>query len=247
MPGLSMGNSSSTPQLTNAEQQYLGGATGLATNTMFPAYGNYVNTLGQTFNNNLQGGTQAAQNLGSIANQAQKTYGETGESAYRTGVSGLENLFGKDYEANQIAAAMAPAQAQYMQNLSNQGAQFGGTGNLGSARQALAGQQLAGTTQALQAQTAAQIQNNVAQNRLQAGNALMGAGANNLQSALGAAGTQYQASRLPFQEMQQYGAALNQVPGAAYTPNFSGTRGMTGTSSGISGSGISGFLSSIFG
>ena len=247
MPGLSMGNSSSTPQLTNAEQQYLGGSTGLATNTMFPAYGNYVNTLGDTFNKSQQGSDVAAQNLGGMANQAGKTYGELGESMARTGASGLENLFSKDYEANQIAAAMAPAQMQYQQNLANQGAQFGGTGNLGSARQALAGQQLAGTTQALQAQTAAQIANNVAQNRLQAGGAMVGQGNQYLQNALGAAGTQYQASQLPMQRVGQYGQMLSQVPGSAYNPNFSGTRGMTGTSSGISGGGLSGFLSTIFG
>jgi hypothetical protein len=246
MPGLSMGNSSSTPQLTNAEQQYLGGATGLATNTMMPAIGNYINTAGQTFNNNLQGVTQAAQNLGSTANQASKTYGELGESLARTGASGLENLFSKDYEANQIAAAMAPAQMQYQQNLANQGAQFGGTGNLGSARQALAGQQLAGTTQALQAQTAAQIANNVQQNRLQAGGAMVGQGNQYLQGAQSAAGNQVAASQIPSNYVGQYGSQLGQFTNA-YNPSFTGTRGMTGTSSGVSGSGISGFLASIFG
>ena len=149
----------------------------------------------------------------------------------RTGVSGLESLFSPDYEANQISAAMAPAQAQYQQNIANQGAQFGGAGELGSARQALAGQQTAGAAQALQAQTAAQIQANIAQQRAGASSNLASIGQQGLTSAQGAAQNAITAGMTPQQLYNQYASVIFGTPSAAYNPNFAGTQGQT--SSGI--------------
>ena len=125
---------------------------------------------------------------------------------------------------------MAPAQAQYMQNLANQGAQFGGAGQLGSARQALAGQQLAGTTQALQAQTAAGILNQIQQGRLAAGQALTGAGQGGIGQALGAAGQQVSAAMTPSDLYSKYASVVFGTPASSYTGQFGGTQGSTQTS-----------------
>ena len=176
------------------------------------------------------GVTQAAQNLAGTAGQAQQVLGSTGESALRTGISGLENLFSPDYEQRQIQTALLPAQQQYQQNLAGQQAQFGGAGNLGSARNALAQTALAGQTQASQQKAAADIQAQIAAQRLQAGQSLAGLGQGGLGQAIGAASQGVTAAMSPQQLYNQYASVLYGTPSASYNPNFAGTQGSTSSS-----------------
>lgn len=201
--------------------------TDFLTGTIIPAYQQTVGGAQDIYNQNRSGVLNAAQNLAGTASQAQQALGSTGESALRTGISGLENLFSNDYAQQQINAAMAPAEAQYQQNLAGQAAQFGGAGQLGSARQALAGQQLAGQTQAAQAQTAAGILNQIQQGRLAAGQALSQYGQGGIGQALGAAGTQVSAAMTPSDLYSKYASVVFGTPASSYTPNFSGTQGST--------------------
>ena len=235
---MSFGKSTSTsnPVLTQEQRDQIAATTGFLTQNIIPSYSNAVQGAADVYNQNAEGVLNAAQNQAGVARQAQEALGGTGESALRQGVSGLQSLFSPDYEANQIAAALAPAQAQYQQNLANQKAQFGGTGNLGSAREALAGQQLAGQTQSAQAQTAAQIASNVASQRLTAANQLASLGQAGLGQAIGAAGTGVTASMTPQQLYNQYASVIFGTPASSYTGNFSGTQGQTttGTSMGAS-------------
>ena len=226
---MSFGKSSSytTPQLTPEQTAQIAAQTGFFTGTIAPTYQNAVQGATDIYNQNAGGVLNAAQNQAGVANQAQQTLGSTGESALNTGITGLESLFDPNYEANQIQAALAPAQMQYQQNLANQQAQFGGTGNLGSARQALAGQQLAGTNQALQASTAAGIENQIAQQRAAAGSTLASLGQSGINQALGAAGTQVTASMTPQQLYNQYASVIFGTPSTSYNPNFSGTQSVS--------------------
>lgn len=216
---MSFGKSTSTaqPTLTQEQRDRIAAENAFFTNTIVPTYTGVVDTTLQNYNQNAPGVLNAAQNLASVGSQAQKTFGETGESALRTGVTGLESLFSPDYEANQIAAAMAPAQAQYQQNIANQRAQFGGTGNLGSARQALAEQQTAGQSQALQAQTAAQIQNNIAQQRAMAATNLASIGSGGLSGAIGAAGVPLSASQAGTDYWNKTAGVLFGTPASSYS------------------------------
>jgi hypothetical protein len=226
---MSFGKSSSTttPTLTDEQKAQIKAQTDFFTGTIAPTYTGAVTGATNVYNQNVGGVTNAAQNLAGTARQAQDVLGSTGESALRTGVSGLESLFSPDYEKNQIAAAMAPAQAQYQQNLANQSAQFGGTGNLGSAREALAGQQLAGINQTQQAATAAQIQSQIAQQRAAAGSTLAGLGQGGLGQALGAAGQTVSAAMTPQQLYNQYASVIFGTPASSYTPDFRGTQSTT--------------------
>ena len=226
---MSFGKSSSytTPQLTPEQTAQIAAQTGFFTGTIAPTYQNAVQGATDIYNQNAGGVLNAAQNQAGVANQAQQTLGSTGESALNTGITGLESLFDPNYEANQVQAALAPAQMQYQQNLANQQAQFGGTGNLGSARQALAGQQLAGTNQALQASTAAGIENQIAQQRAAAGSTLASLGQSGINQALGAAGTQVTASMTPQQLYNQYASVIFGTPSTSYNPNFSGTQSVS--------------------
>jgi hypothetical protein len=228
-------SSSSAPVITQEQKDAIAAQTGMLTGTIIPTYQQAVKGATDVYNQNLGGVTTAGQNLSNIANQLQSTLGSTGESAARTGIAGLESLFNPDYEKNQIQAALAAPQAQYLQNLAGQQAAFGGTGNLGSARQALAQQQLAGSNMLNQAQIAAQVQQGIEGQRLQAANQLANLGASNLGQALGAAGQSVTAAMTPQQLYNQYASVIFGTPSASYTPDFRGTQGSnkTETNAGI--------------
>lgn len=230
---MSFGKSSSTsnPVLTQEQKNQIAAQTEMLTGTIIPAYSGAIQGAKDVYNTSAGGLQNAAQNLAGTASQAQQTLGSTGESALRTGVTGLESLFSPDYEANQIAAALQPAEAQYMQNLAGQQAQFGGTGELGSARQALAGRQLAGSTQATQAQTAAQVASNIAQQRAAAASNLASLGQAGLGGAQTAAGNVITAATAPQDLYNKYASVIFGAPSSSYNANFAGTQGQTKTGS----------------
>ena len=219
-------SSSSIPALSQEQKDYIKAQTDFYTGTIAPTYKDIVGGAKGVYEQNLPGMYKAGQNLAGTAGQVQQTLGETGESALRTGVSGLQNLFGKDYEQNQIQAALAPAQAQYQQNITNQGIGFGGAGQLGSARQALAGQALAGQNAAQQAAIAAQVGGQVAQQRQNAANSLMNYGGQALPGTMAAANQILGAANVP---MDAYGRLANIAYGAP-SPSYT-NMGPTGTTS----------------
>lgn len=224
---MSFGKSSSTsvPTLSPEQREYVKAQSDFYTNVIAPTYKDIVGGAKGIYEQNLPGMYKAGQNLAGTAGQVQQTLGETGESALRTGVSGLQGLFGKDYEQNQIQAALAPAQAQYQQNIAQQAAGFGGAGQLGSARQALAGQQMAGANAAQQAQIAAQVANQVAQQRQGAATSLMGYGGQALPGAISAANQIVNAAGIPQNAYNQYASVAFGAPASSYN-----NMGPTGTS-----------------
>jgi hypothetical protein len=234
---MSFGKSSSTttPTLTQEQKDQIAAQTGFLTGTIIPTYTGAVKGATDIYGQSSGGVQNAAQNLAGTASQAQQTLGSTGESALNTGVSGLESLFSPDYEANQIATALQPAQAQYMQNLANQNATFGGAGELGSARQALADRALAGATMATQANTAAQVQKDIAAQRAATGANLAQIGQTGLTGAQTAAGNVVTASMTPQDFYNKYASIIFGTPSSSYNANFTGTQGQTktGTSMGI--------------
>lgn len=234
---MSFGKSSSTttPTLTPEQKQQIQAQTDFFTGTIAPTYKGAVKGATDVYNQNAGGVLNAAQNLAGTAQQAQQSLGETGESALRTGISGLQSLFDPNYERNQIAAALAPAQSQYQKNLTDQGAQFGGAGQIGSARQALAGQQLAGQTQALQAKTAADLQSQIAGQRMGAAGQLAQLGQGGIGQAMGAASQGVTAAMTPQQLYNQYASVIFGTPSASYNPNFAGTQGSTSSGTNIGG------------
>jgi hypothetical protein len=225
--GKSGGTTVQTAELTPEQRAQIKAQTDFFTRTIAPAYEQAVGGAQDIYNASSGGVTNAAQNQAAVAAQAQEALGGTGESALRTGIGGLQNLFGRDYEAQQIQAALLPAQQQYQQNIAQQQAQFGGMGNLGSARQALAERQLAGSAQAQQAATAAQVSQNIAAQRLQAGQSLAQLGQGGLGQAMGGAGQQVSAAQIPQQLYNQYASVIFGTPAGSYNPDFRGTQGST--------------------
>jgi hypothetical protein len=200
--------------------------------TMMPFATDYLSKLQQGYGQGLAGINKAAQGGAGYAGQVAQTMGELAESGGRTGIAGLSSFFDPNYGAEQFGAAMAPIQAQYQQNIANQGANFGGAGNLGSARQALAGQQLAGSTQAAQMQAAAGVMKDINNQRLQAGQALgqfapqyFGQGMTAKQQQLGyaQAPTDYL--------MNTLGKGQGYVPSSLYQAQYPGQQGTSQSSS----------------
>jgi hypothetical protein len=210
---------------------------------MMPAWKDYMGDVNRMYDQNLPGMSRAAQGLGNYANQVSQTLGETGESNTRVGSSGLQSFFDPKFGAEQFQAAMAPIQAQYQQNMANQGAQFGGAGNIGSSREALAQGQLAGANQAAQMQAAANVMNNLNNQRLQAGSQLMSGGMNQLQTGLGAQQVGLGAAERPMDWMAQRGKMLGMTPQSLYTAQYPGQQSTTQTKT----DSPFGILGSIFG
>jgi hypothetical protein len=225
------GTSYTAPELTPEQRAQIAAQTEFFTGTIAPTYKQAVGGATDLYNLGAPGVNEAAQNQAAIAGQVQRSLGETGESALRTGITGLQNLFGRDYEQQQLQAALLPAQQQYMQNLANQQASFGGAGNLGSARSALAQTQLAGQAQAQQQAAAAGILSNIAAQRAGVANQLAQLGQGGLGQALGAAGSGVSAAMTPQQLYNQYASVIFGTPSASYNPDFRGTQGSTTTSS----------------
>ena len=221
------GTTTTIPTLSPEQNAMIAAQTKFYTGVMGPQYEQYAKGATNLYNQAAGGVNAAAQNLAGTAGQAQSALGSTGESALRSGIYGLQNVNDPNYVAQQYQAAMMPAQAQYAQNMANQRAAFGGTGNLGSARQALADRQLAGATQAAQLQAGANLAAQLAGQKQTANLALAQLGQGGIGQALGAAGQGVTASMLPMNFLNQYGAAMGLVPGATYNPNFAGTQGRT--------------------
>jgi len=225
------GTTTTQVELTPEQKADIAARTKFFQETVAPTYQGAVRGATDIYNKNAEGVLNAAQNQARTALQAQEALGGTGESALRTGISGLQSLFNPDYERTQIQAALAPAQAQYAQNVEMQGRQFGGTGNLGSARQALADRQLAGATQAAQMQAAANIQQQIAAQRAGVGAQLAQLGQGGIGQALGASGNAVSAAMVPQQLYNQYASVIFGTPAGSYTPDFRGTQGSTSETS----------------
>jgi hypothetical protein len=136
---------------------------------------------------NAPGMERAAQNVGGIAGQIQETAGGVGESALRSGTNFYQSLFDPRYEAQQIQAALQPAQNQYMQNVRQTGlnALRGGTAN--SSRQAMLNRMSANAARAQQAGLAAQVAGRVRGEQMQGAGALTQTGFGGLDRSLAAA------------------------------------------------------------
>lgn len=225
--GKSGGTQTVIPTLSPEQNAMIAAQTGLFTGTVGPSYEQAVKGATNLYNQVAPGVNAAATNLAGTSAQAQQTLGETGESALRTGISGLENLFNPQYEAQQLQAALLPAQAQYQQNLAGQQAQFGGAGQLGSARATLAGNQLAGMNALNQQMTAAQVANDIATQRANAANALAGIGQTGITGAQQAATNQVTAAMTPQGLYNQYASVLFGTPSQSWNPNFEGTQAKT--------------------
>jgi len=224
--GKSSGSSNSTtiPTLSPEQNAMIAAQTNLFTGTVAPNYQAATQGATDLYNAESPGVGAAAENLAGVNNQIQNTEGSLGSNALNTGINALSNLDSPEYQQQQLQAALAPGEAQYQTNLTNLNNQFGGAGEMGSARNQYAATSLAGTAQQQQQMAAAQVMNNIANQQLSAGQSLGTLGQNALTGAQGAAANQLTASMAPQQLYNQYASVLFGTPQSSYNPNFAGTQ-----------------------
>ena len=219
------GSSYQSPVINPYQIMQNQGSMGFLANSILPTAGSAMATGQDIFNQSVGGVNNAATNMANFANQGQNIFGQTGANNLMMGSQGLQNLFSPQYEQQQLDAAMIAPQLQYQQNLAGQQANFGGAGNLGSARQAIAGGALANQN-ALQQQAArAQMQNQIAQNRMSAANSLMQGGSGQLGQGLQFGQAGLTAAGAPMDLFSRYSSALNPFYQLGQG-NFAGTTGM---------------------
>jgi hypothetical protein len=227
--GKSSGTSSNNVQLTPEQtqtinlqnqflQQYLPTLTQAATGA--------GNVYGDIAGNTAQqaGFTQAA------ANQAGAQQLGTGGQALNAGVSGLESLFSPQYEQQQVMGALAPAEFQAQQANVGMNAGFAGSGEAGSARNAIANQATQALNQQMLGSTAANVESGITAGRASAANSLGQLGTQNLGAAPTTFGQGLTASTAPLSLYNQYASTIYGAP--SQTPNYAGTQSSTGATSG---------------
>lgn len=225
--GMGKGSSTSTVQMTPEQKKLLGVQTDFLTNTVFPAYADTIGGAKTAYEASAPGAINAAGNATNMANISAAIQGAGGADAYATGMSGLKNLFSDDYKQQQISAALQPAKEGIREEMNQQGAMFGGSGGLGSARQALASRNLASLGEARLGNIAAQVSGNIEGQRQQAANTLLGAGQQGLGAAQDALSKTIGYAQTPQDVYSKYASVVFGMPQGNTTPNFSGTQGST--------------------
>jgi hypothetical protein len=267
------GSSSSAPVVTEEQKELLRQQTGFLTGTAFPSYQKTVGMAGDVYGQVQPATTTAAQTAMDVSNRSGQLQETAGRGALTTGITGQGNLagfqegmgrglfaggagqlgalFSPQYKQEQIQASLQPAREEIREQMGQQAALFGGSGGLGSSRQALASRNLASLGEQRLGSVAAQTSAGVESQRQRAAESLMGAGA----GALGQAGSlfgsltgagqqgltaaqQSAASRIGFagapqDVLSKYASVIYGTPQASTTPNFAGTQGQKTSSKGF--------------
>jgi len=214
-----------TVDIPASQQAEMDAISKLKTEQLLPYYMRGAKGAEDIYNLNAPGMLQAAQNVGGIAGQVQETTGGVGESALRTGVTGLQSLFSPQYERDRVMAALAPAQQQYMQNVRQTGRQAAGSGTARSARQAILNRMSANQARAQQAQLAAQVGADVAGQRATVANQLAQIGYGGMDRALAAAQAKQAAATSPTDQFYKNLAARYSIAPTIGTTPYPGTQG----------------------
>ena len=230
--GMGKGSSSGSQQvqLTPEQTRLLGAQTDFLTGTAFPTYQNTVGLAKEAYGQAAPATDVAAQQASQIAAGTGALQGAAGAQAYGTGLTGMSSLFGPQYERNQVQAALQSGREATREQLGQQNAMYGSAGGLGSARQALADQNLAQLGAQRQATAAAGAQAQVQQNQLAAAQGLTSAGQAGLQAANQAAAARIGYAQTPQDVLAKYASVVFGIPQANTTPNFAGTQSTTGQS-----------------
>lgn len=229
--GKSSGSQTTNVQMTPEQRQALQAQTNFLTNTAFPAYQNTVSGAGNIYNqvaNNVNQASSNAMNTAGLASGAETLAGLT---SLGQGQAGLSSVFSPQYEQQQVQAALEPAMENAREAIGGQNASYGGAGELGSSRAALANANLNSLNTQRLGTIAAQTQQGIEANRLAAANSLYNGGTSNLQNAQTSAGNAITAATAPQNAYGNYASVVFGIPQGNTTPNFAGTQSSTGTNS----------------
>lgn len=227
------GSSSSTPQITPAQQALLGAQTGFLTGTAFPAYQKTIGMAGDVYGQVSPATTRAAQTAMDVSGRAGALQEAGGVRSYISGMQGLEKLFSPEYKQEQISASMQPAREEIREQIGSQNAMFGGAGGAGSTRAALARQNLAQLGEQRLGTVAAATSAGIEGQRQRAAESLLSAGQAGLSAAQQSAASRIGFAGAPQDVLSKYASVIYGTPQASTTPSFQGTQGQVTKSKGF--------------
>jgi len=223
--GFGKGSSSSAPIVTEEQKELLRAQTGFLTGTALPTYQKTIGMAGDVYGQVNPAVTSVANTALGVAGRAGALQEAGGSQAYLQGMQGLSNLFSPEYKQQQIQAALQPAREEIREQMGSQAALFGGTGGLGSSRQALASRNLASLGEQRMGSVAAQTSAGIEGQRQRAAESLLGAGQSGLSAAQQSAASRIGFAVAPQDVLSKYASIIYGTPQASTTPNFQGTQG----------------------
>jgi hypothetical protein len=141
-------------------------------------------------------------------------------------------LYGEDYKKQQVDAALQAGRESGRDLVNQQTAGYGAAGGLGSARHALANENLSSLQEQRQGTVAATTAAGVEANRTAASQALTGAGLQGLTQAQQSAASRIGFAETPQDVQSKYASVIYGIPQGNTTPNFAGTQSQNTQSKG---------------
>ena len=235
--GKSSGSQTTTVQMTPEQRELLGAQTEFLTKTAFPTYQKTIGQVGDVYGRVSPAVEQATNTALDVTGRTGAAQEVAGFGGLATGMSGLASLFSPEYEKGQVQAALQAGKESARESLAGQNAMYGAAGGLGSARMALADKNLESLNTQRQATAAAEAQARVQANKAAAANQLASLGSGLLTGSQQVAAGRAAIATSPIDTFAKYASVIFGTPQASTTPNFQGTQGTSGTTSG-KGSGI---------
>jgi hypothetical protein len=227
------GSSSTQVQMTPEQKRVLGIQADALEGTFMPAYKKTIGKAEEALDQTSPAAIAAANTAMGVSGRAGALQEATGALGLTTGMSGLASLFDPQYEQQQVDAALQAGRESGREEMNQQVAGYGGAGGLGSARQALASQNLAGLQEQRLATAAAGARAGVQANKAAASKALMEGGQTQLTAAQQAAAGRVGLAQTPQDILAKYASVVYGTPQASTTPNFAGTQGQKASSKGF--------------
>ena len=230
--GKSSGSSSSAPVVTQEQKDLLKAQTGFLTNTAFPAYQKTLGMANDVYGQVNPTATNVANTAMNVAGRTGATQEAAGTAGTQLGMAGLASLFNPQYEEGQVNAALQAGRESGRDLVNQQVAGYGGAGGLGSSRAALANANLASLQEQRQGTTAAAARAGVQANKAAAANQLATLGGQQIAGANQAAAARISYAQTLQDVLSKYASIIYGTPQQSTTPNFHGTQGQTGSTSG---------------
>jgi hypothetical protein len=229
---LSSGNTSTSVNLLQSQRDYLDALTKAATGTFLPTYQNTVGGAQSLYSLLAPFQNQAALTGYNQSNNVASSLIPGSLGALSSAKSTLENVISPDYIKNQLAAAIQPIQEQNREMQGAQTAMYGATGNLGSARAALADRNLSSLNQQRQSQAVANAIANITGQQINASGTLGTLGLGGVTQGQNATTSAQNFAQAPMDAYAKFANIIFGTPQASTVPNYSGTQATQQSTSG---------------
>lgn len=225
--GFGKGSSTTTVELTPEQRELIRAQTDALTQAFLPAYTSTIGGAGQVYNQVSPIAQQVAGTALDVTGRTGQLQEQAGAQSLIQGLTGLSGLFDEGYKTQQIQAALQPAREAIREQLGQQNAMYGAAGGLGSARMALADQNLAQLGEQRMAAAAAQASADVENRRAAAAQQLAQFGQQGLGAASQLAAGRVGLAQAPQDVFGKYASVIFGVPQQSTTPSFQGTQGQS--------------------